>query len=574
MKNEKIRTISTPYGDYSVLVEQKALRNGKSKLLATVIGCQDDRVAKLKRSMKLKANDDIDQKINQLCNRLRAVITDILRSSEPTPSLQSVFEAKIETLPNGKLSYAAWYHLCPPDWEAVSTRDASLRYFARHVLPAISNAVENNAYDAAAAARIATEILDDVVANRSRRDTRQDDDDLNADWEQAELMRSKFVANGHIRDCNALYSALRNAMDDPYRYPEVRLPLFEGAEYIPPEKCKSLLRNILVTFAALLRMSVKYTPLSLGGALMLCGLLRTAEAVCPKYKDILIRGNYAVYGVVWQGNGDVRIADLKTDSSYRLVILPKFAVDCILMRREHLLSLNYTPEQINELYVVSDPDDYTKPAKPAALSRYIRHLLALVGCNDEFWASARDLMLAEPDIMPNGKPIKEVEAYVLRRSGCTYLCNCAAVDPRIVDVIMGHLLRRQDRDLVDILKNEDMWATVADQLESIVYDPAHSAHPAFLPRQTAFANPNSAGKAVAHEKFRLVVTEEMAAQGSFQVVVHTLGSCDVQISYPKERPISTCLATPNTGVDTAYPALTEELRTDFFAACIQSAEKI
>lgn len=63
--------------------------------------------------------------------------------------------------------------------------------------------------------------------------------------------------------------------------------------------------------------------LSLGGILMLLGMARTAEACAPKFGEIVLRDDYAVIAIVWQADGTTRIADLKTDNSYRLIILPK-----------------------------------------------------------------------------------------------------------------------------------------------------------------------------------------------------------------------------------------------------------
>ena len=72
--------------------------------------------------------------------------------------------------------------------------------------------------------------------------------------------------------------------------------------------------------------------LSLGGILMLLGMARTAEACAPKFGEIVLRDDYAVIAIVWQADGTTRIADLKTDNSYRLIILPKIAAEAIRLR--------------------------------------------------------------------------------------------------------------------------------------------------------------------------------------------------------------------------------------------------
>ena len=95
---------------------------------------------------------------------------------------------------------------------------------------------------------------------------------------------------------------------------------------------------------------------------------------------------------------------------------------------------------------------------------------------------------AEPDMDDGGNALTDVTAYLLRRSGCTYLCNCTAVplpDGRsvmphgLVDALMGHRLRSEDAWWADWIKREDNWAVIAQVLEGIILDPDHSAHPAF-----------------------------------------------------------------------------------------------
>ena len=97
-------------------------------------------------------------------------------------------------------------------------------------------------------------------------------------------------------------------------------------------------------------------------------------------------------------------------------------------------------------------------------------------------------MQVEPDMDDGGNALTDVTAYLLRRSGCTYLCNCASVplpDGRsvmphgLVDALMGHRLRNEDAWWADWIKREDNWPVIAQVLEGIILDPDHSAHPAF-----------------------------------------------------------------------------------------------
>lgn len=97
-------------------------------------------------------------------------------------------------------------------------------------------------------------------------------------------------------------------------------------------------------------------------------------------------------------------------------------------------------------------------------------------------------MQVEPDMDDGGNALTDVTAYLLRRSGCTYLCNCASVplpDGRsvmphgLVDALMGHRLRNEDAWWADWIRREDNWPVIAQVLEGIILDPDHSAHPVF-----------------------------------------------------------------------------------------------
>lgn len=104
---------------------------------------------------------------------------------------------------------------------------------------------------------------------------------------------------------------------------------------------------------------------------MLLGMARTAEACAPKFGEIVLRDDYAVIAIVWQADGTTRIADLKTDNSYRLIILPKIAAEAIRARMAYLRELGYTEEQIRDMPAVSAERNPTTQASPAALRAFL-----------------------------------------------------------------------------------------------------------------------------------------------------------------------------------------------------------
>lgn len=352
--------------------------------------------------------------------------------------------------------------LCPDTWQAATTRKQGLAYFSTTFLPLLDLCgLDPSAQD-----------LQNIVTALGRKSA----DSKNSSGKPSDA--AKMVMR-HVYDCSRMYSKLRALAD--VELPDLLLPQVKGGRQGQAEQCKALTDAIRIRVAALLQRLVS-NGLSMGGVIMLTGMTRTAEACAPKYGDILLCGDYAVYGVIWQAQNGVRIADLKTNSSYRLIILPKYAVDALLSRKAYLQNQGYSETAIQQMYVVSKPDNPKVMANPSDLSTFVRKLLSLAGCNHAFWSAADNLMLDEPDLDPNNNPESDVCAYVLRRNACTMFCNVCGMLPDMVDALMGHKLScKCQTDWYAYLRRPDNWPKVAAQMERVIYDPAHSANPAFRP---------------------------------------------------------------------------------------------
>ena len=289
------------------------------------------------------------------------------------------------------------------------------------------------------------------------------------------------TANASIKTFNALYPALRAAQPD-YQLPEIHLPLLLGGRGAKREQVKELPDDILVPLAMLL-MNLIGHGLVLGVALMLVGMARTAEACAPRFKHFLIFDNFAVFGVLYQSNGKVvPVNILKTAAAYRLVVLPKYGRDLIVATMDFLEEQGFTKAEILELPAVSIPGKPDTMAAPSALSAFVRELLTLLGCEDNFWASVDKMTEREPDLDGFGKINRDPSAYVLRRNGCTQFVNRCGMNPSLVDALMGHELPRGEAtNWVGWAKKPDSWPIIAEQQERWVLDPTHSAHPAFSP---------------------------------------------------------------------------------------------
>lgn len=286
------------------------------------------------------------------------------------------------------------------------------------------------------------------------------------------------TTNASIKTFNTLYPALRAAQPD-YQLPEIHLPLLLGGRGAKREQVKELPDDILVPLAMLISLMFG-NGLALGTALMLVGMARTAEACAPRFKHFLIFNHFAVFGVLYQSNGRVQpINILKSNAAYRLVVVPKFGRDLIVATMDYLEKQGYTKAEILELPATSMPGRPEIAAKPSTLSAFVRNLLTLLGCEENFWTSVEKMIEREPDLDGFGKINRDLSAYVLRRNACTQFVNRCGMHPSLVDVLMGHeLVKGEPTNWVGWVRMPDSWAVIAEQQERWVLDPSHSAHPA------------------------------------------------------------------------------------------------
>ena len=370
----------------------------------------------------------------------------------------------------GNLPGDVKHQLCPAQWRAESTRRAALTYYERRSIPVLQ--------------RILDRIDDPSTLEEAQRAylalARK-----NTDRGEANAL---MTANKHITEANLLYEASRYVLAQ-YDLPPIEILLFRIEGIVPPEQAKALPRDDLVRLAELIRLDSTETPLAAGAALMLCCLLRPAE-VCPRYGEIIDFGSFGVYAAVHNVSSGKRVSTMKTRNAYRQIVLPKYVMDIVRNNREALRRQGYSDEDIKDAYIVHHRQDIHRPADPRDISSYVKNKLELLDYNSEYWLGLEMVVQAEPDMDDHGNALTDVTAYLLRRSGCTYLCNCTSVplpDGRsvmphgLVDALMGHHLRSENAWWVDWIRREDNWPVIAQVLESIILDPNHSAHPAFAP---------------------------------------------------------------------------------------------
>jgi hypothetical protein len=351
--------------------------------------------------------------------------------------------------------------LCPPKALAASTRKQALSYF-RSFCAAID----------ASGIAIRQDSVEDIV--RLIRDMTE-----SSKKSKGNAATEKTILR-HIREIEWQLDRLAEIRPDAPIKPLI-LPR-DRAESVTPEaeQHKYIGADATVLAVAALRQLVE-NGLALGGILMLLGMARTAEACAPKFGEVVLRDDYAVIAIIWQADGTARVADLKTDSSYRLIILPQIAAEAIRARMAYLRELGYTEEQIRDMPAVSAERDPTTQASPAALRAFLLSILTrAMALDDSYWDAVKIQMSEEPDMDAYGNPSKDITAYIARRSRCTELCNGCGMAPLLVDAMMGHAPPRGDKANWDnYLRQPDNWPVVAQMTERIVYDPDCTINPAF-----------------------------------------------------------------------------------------------
>lgn len=397
---------------------------------------------------------DIDRMVKVLIARATAIYEKKCTAATPdgTGGLTKIYDS---------LSASETALLCPPKALAASTRKQALSYF-RSFCAAID----------ASGIAIRQDSVEDIV--RLIRDMTE-----SRKKSKGNAATEKTILR-HIREIEWQLDRLAEIRPDAPIKPLI-LPR-DRAESVTPEaeQHKYIGADATVLAVAALRRLVE-NGLALGGILMLLGMARTAEACAPKFGEVVLRDDYAVIAIIWQADGTARVADLKTDSSYRLIILPQIAAEAIRARMAYLRGLGYTDAQIQDMPVVSSKRDATTQARPAELSAFLLGILTrTMHPDDDYWDTVKMQMTQEPDMDAYGIPSTDVTAYIARRSRCSELCNGCGMDPLLVDAMMGHAPPKGDTANRDsYLRQPDNWPIVASMTERIVYDPERTTNPAF-----------------------------------------------------------------------------------------------
>ena len=287
---------------------------------------------------------DIDRMVKVLIARATAVYEKKCTAATPdgTGGLTKIYDG---------LSASDTALLCPPKMLAASSRRHTLSYFRSFCMKVDALGIAICQENAGQIAKLIRDMTESIKKSRGTTVT------------ETTILQ-------HIRAVEWQLDRLTEIRPDAPIKPLI-LPRDRAKSVAPEAEQQKYIGEAatVLTVATLRRLAGN--GLSLGGILMLLGMARTAEACAPKFGEIVLRDDYAVIAIVWQADGTTRIADLKTDNSYRLIILPKIAAEAIRARMAYLRELGYTEEQIRDMPAVSAERDPTTQASPAALRAFL-----------------------------------------------------------------------------------------------------------------------------------------------------------------------------------------------------------
>ena len=288
-----------------------------------------------------------------------------------------------------------------------------------------------------------------------------------------ETMLNRVVAK-HMHEAQVIYGAMQAKaaesgtigylLDIAFAKPSVRNVLREQAKCLPQEVRLSLERNILEL--------ANSNPLLAERVLVMYTTgLRTSECVAVDYGKIIYRTTaygtrYGIIRVCKQKdthNAGSATDSLKTESAYRIVLVPPWAVglleDCVSQAAKG------TKKEV--------------PISSATLSAEVKTLLRDSGLSSDQYTEFIKMESSDYDLDEEGDPLFDVNAYILRRNFATQASRCCGFSSRDVDYFLGHRSTINSHQ-TPVNRDADFYKE-ADNLDELVERLNNYPHESFTP---------------------------------------------------------------------------------------------
>lgn len=225
--------------------------------------------------------------------------------------------------------------------------------------------------------------------------------------------QTRSLINNRIREANEILEGMaKYSKEMPY----IRIPLLSiSGLIIQKELTKELSTKTRITFAYLMMLMSAESNCAAGAMIMLCAGTRVGEVCAMRYGGIQKVENGGVYFIKETNQNGVIKNGGKNKNAPRMVFLVQAAMDAVEKRIDYLKNVGYTDEQIDQAFVVCNPNNPMVPIIPADYSNQVRGWLTKCGCSDEFWAAADEELAQMHTDGCADEDEKSLTAYVLRR---------------------------------------------------------------------------------------------------------------------------------------------------------------
>lgn len=433
-------------------VNNKSLFVLRAYLIDAKTGCRRDGSKTLTRFAY--SAEDVPRKERYLIEALLLAAANDLSEEEDTTSTAEKNATQIDI--NDPLA-VAFKIVCDnaidafPTWNLEVT-NRWITYFRRNVLGPLGTAIDDGTLtdETGETARdfIYPMVLESVSANGKASG-------------KATALRN--TVDGNLSAIQQVYDACRRIDGD---LPKLQIASFRKTK-IKNETCKSLPRQVRRCLVRKLQRLVKDEPLLVIATVIMFDIgSRTAEAaaVIPAIDIVDLDDGYKVLKVYFQEKAGKRSPILKSSNSYRIVPFSFWGITLIET------ALRYVPGG------AYDAAGENAPLKKRELSAWIRDLLIECGLERKFIEKAREEETRHPDIGDDGKPIFDVEAYILRRDRASRWRNVCNLDSQTCDALLGHEIHVPKRKQIDYSSAAELLK-IAPLMERYVYDHRISRHP-------------------------------------------------------------------------------------------------
>ena len=287
-----------------------------------------------------------------------------------------------------------------------TTQYSKIKYFERNILPAIEHIDDELDFT-----EVELKDLFDTLVKKALENGRS----------KYGIEGANRTANDHLADAARIYEELRE--EEP-SLPRINLKIEFKVSQKKNEQLKSIPYHIHKKFREQIISSIPSHPyMARAAVLMDSAGARSAEAAATWSECHIDYSDFMVVKITHQEVQGKRCEQLKTAHAYRCVTLDEWGTNALRMCNH---------------YIGDDPFTVDCPVSGSELSAWVRDKLEYAGCTDAFMAEAAKELELHPDFDDNGKPVRDIAAYVCRRHRASIWRNICAYTQAELDYALGH----------------------------------------------------------------------------------------------------------------------------------------